>query len=133
MNQPIIENSYLIELNIGATISNGLQTKIGTIIPLQGKTIYGVQVFGADDVQLSPSGQAVCITAGLAGMVLTLIEGKQEKQFLYPCSDLRPQNVYGAIRIFKPMVYDLTRSYITIVQTTSLAANQRLLLNFIYK
>ena len=133
MLQPIIENSYLIEINIGASLGQGLQTTIGTILPLQGRVIYGVQAFSVDDMQLSPSGQAVVTTAGLAGLTLTLLENDTERQFLYPVSDLRSRNVSGFQRMFKPRMYELTRSYITILSTASLTANQRLCLNFFYK
>jgi len=128
----IIKNSYLTEVNLG-TVAASAQVNIGTINELLGRVIYGVQAFSVADIALSPNGQTVVSTAGLASCVLTLVEQDRQNVFLYPLSDLRAANVNGFQRAFRPGKYDLTRSFITMVVATNLVNNDRVCLNFYYE
>lgn len=128
----IIKNSYLVEVNLGTPAASA-QVNIGTINELLGRIIYGVQAFSVADVALSPNGQTVVSSAGLASLTLTLIEQDRQNVFLYAMSDLRAPNVNGRQRAFRPAKYDLTRSFITMMTATNLVANDRVLLNFYYE
>lgn len=129
MYQPIISNSYLVEINLG-TLAAQKQVNIGYIPQLEGSKIISIQTFTASDLATSPNGQAV--TATLAGLTGTFVVGDDQDIYLYPLSDLRAPNVGGFQRMFNNKVLNLTKSFVTIQSTAGIVANDSVLFLFHY-
>jgi len=130
---PIINKSYLVELNLGATIGVGRQIYFPFIPELEGKMIYGIQAFAAADMATSPNGQTVVSNAGLQCAMVTFFVGDQQDLYNVLVHDLRSVSNYGAIRQIVDKRINLTKSYIQLTSVASLSANQSFLFNFIYK
>lgn len=127
-----IQRSYLIEVNCGTTNPGN-----GTNIPFQDypqlRNIYlcGVQVFDLNSVTISPAGRNV--VGALIGATVTLVDiYNQEILRQYPAQDLSPYYNSGIYRDFKPFQLQLTKSFITILDNTTTAANESFIVNVLY-
>lgn len=129
--KPILR-SYLAEVNLGTTTpGNGQNINIQDYPQLREVYITGVEVFDSGDLSISPSGKAV--VTQLKGLTLTLMDKfNMEMIYQYPCFDLNPTNVGGFYRDFKPFFLQLTKSYISVLDSTTVAANQSVMLNIFY-
>lgn len=132
MIQPIIENSYLVEVNLG-TVAAQKQINFNFIPQLEGSIIYGIQVFSSSDVATSPNGSTVVSTTGLTNLNVTFSVGDNQDIYLMSCSDLRSSNISGFIRMFANKKLNLTKSFITINNTASLVNNDSILFQFLYR
>lgn len=132
MYQPIIKNSYLVEVNLG-TLAAQKQINFQFIPQLEGSFIYGIQAFSASDILVSPNGQNVPVTAGLASLTVTFSVGDNQDIFLMPVSDLRSVNLAGFVRMFDNKKLNLTKSFVTINSVTNLNNNESVCFQFIYK
>lgn len=132
MLQPVIENTYLVEVNLG-TVAAQKRINFQFVPQLEGTEIYAIQSFSGSDLPTSPNGSTVATTAGLSACTVTFVIGDDEKIYILPLSDLRSANIYGFQRMFKNLKINLTKSYITIQTTTGLTNNDSVLLNFIYR
>lgn len=132
MLQPIIEKSYLVEINLG-TIAVQKQINFAFIPQLEGSTIYGVQTFSGSQLTTSPNGSTVVSAAGLSNITVTFVVGDTQDVYLLPCSDLNSPLIYGFIRMINNKRLNLTKSFITIQSVASLVNNDSVLFNFIYK
>jgi len=130
--QPIIEKSYLVEVNLG-TIAVQKQINFAFVPQLEGSTIYGIQSFSATQTGVSPNGSTVIANAGLASLTVTFVVGDTQEIFLLPVADLNSPAIYGFIRMFNNKRLNLTKSFVTIQATTSLNNNESILFNFIYR
>jgi hypothetical protein len=129
--KPIVR-SYLAEVNLGTTVpGNGQNLNIQDYPQLRDVIITGIQVFSNNQVAISPQGKAV--VPALTGIVLTLMDKfNMEMIYQYPTYDLNPANISGFYRDFVPFELQLTKSYISILSNTGLAANESVCLNFFY-
>ena len=129
--KPILR-SYLAEVNLGnATPGTGQNINIQDYPQLRDIYVTGVEVYDVNQVAVSPSGKAVVPT--LTGITLNLMDKyNMENIYQYPTFDLNPFNVGGFYRDFTPFPLQLTKSYITILSTTSLTANESVVINFFY-
>ena len=132
MIQPIIENSYLVEINLG-TIAAQKQVNFNFIPQLEGAIIYSIQTFSVTDLTLTPNGATPVSTAGLASCTVTLSVGDNQDIYLYPCSDLRSPNISGFQRMFANKKFNLTKSFVTIQATAGLTNNDAVLFLFHYR
>lgn len=132
MLQPITEKSYLVELNL-ATVGVQRQVNFGFIPQLEGAEIYAVQTFSATQLSLSPNGAAMVTAAGLADLTVTFAVGDYQDIFLLPVADLNSPLINGFIRMLNNKRLNLTKSFVTIQSTTTVANNQSILFNFIYR
>jgi hypothetical protein len=133
MLQPIVEKSYLVELNLGTVVGVQRQINFQFIPQLKDAIIYGVQVFSAGQLSLSPNGAVVVSTLGLSDLTVTFAVGDDQDVFLQPCADLNSALVNGFIRMYRDKRFNLTKSFVTIQNTINLAANQAVLFNFLYR
>jgi hypothetical protein len=131
--KPIIR-SYLIEVNLGATVPGaGSQVYINDYPTLRNVFLYGVMAHSATTLAVSPSGKSAITAAGERSITLTLVDKfNMEIIHNYPIYDLDPINVSGFYRDYQPFPLQLTKSYITINTTSNLSANQSVLLNILY-
>lgn len=132
MIQPIIEKSYLVEVNLGI-VSVQKQINFAFIPQLEGSTIYGIQSFDENQLATSPNGSAVVSNTGLSNITVTFVVGDTQDIYLLPISDLNSPLIYGFIRMINNKRLNLTKSYITIQSISSLVNNEAVLFNFIYR
>jgi len=129
--KPILR-SYLAEVNLGTTTpGNGQNINIQDYPQLRDVYICGLEIFDSAQLAISPSGKTV--VANLKGLTLTLMDKfNMEMLYQYPTFDLNPANVGGFYRDFKPFYLQLTKSYISVLDATTVAANQSVMLNIFY-
>jgi len=132
MLQPISERNYLVELSLG-TVAVQRQINFSFIPQLEGAIIYGIQAFSRTQLSLSPNGATVATTAGLADLTVTLAVGDNQDFFLWPVADLNSANISGFIRMINDKRLNLTKSFITIQSTTTVANNEAVLFLFTYR
>lgn len=132
MLQPITEKSYLVELNLG-TVGVQKQVNFQFIPQLEGSLIYGIQSFSSTQLSLSPNGSSVVTAAGLADLTVTFVVGDMQDVFLLPVADLNSPLIQGFIRMFNNKKLNLTKSFVTIQSTATVANNESILFNFLYR
>ena len=130
--QPIAEKTYTVELNLG-TVAVQKQINFNFVPQLEGKEIYGVQVFSRTDLALSPNGSTMATQVGLADLTVTFTVDDTQDVFLYPVSDLNSPLQNGFIRMFKNKRLNLTKSYVTIQSVATVANNESIVFQFIYR
>jgi len=129
--KPILR-SYLAEVNLGATTpGNGQNINIQDYPQLRDVYITGIEIFDNNQLTVSPSGKTV--VSDLKGLTITLMDKfNMEMIYQYPCFDLNPANVGGFYRDFKPFPLQLTKSFITVLDAVTVAANESVILNIYY-
>lgn len=132
MIQPIIEKSYLVELNLG-TVAVQKQINFSFIPQLEGTQIYGIQSFSGNELFTSPNGSTVVSAAGLSNLTVTFVVGDVQEVFLLPVSDLNSPLIYGFVRMFNNKRLNLTKSFVTIQSIANVNNNESVLFNFIYR
>ena len=127
-----IQRSYLIEVNLGTTNpGNGVNINFQDYPQLRNIYLTGIQCFDSNSVSISPSGKTV--VASLTGATVTLMDiFNQEIMRQYPTQDLSPYYNSGIYRDFKPTQLQLTKSFITILDNTTTAANYSYMFNIFY-
>jgi len=130
MYQPIIKNTYTVEVVLNAAPSAGQKIKFVDIPQIRDVYTVGIQCFQRAQLTTSPSSLLVVTT--IAGMTVTFAEQSSEDVFLYPCTDLNPALNSGITRMFKQKVLNFPKSYITINDATGLAVNQSVIFNILY-
>jgi hypothetical protein len=131
MIQPIIENSYLVEVNLG-TLALQKQINFNFIPQLEGSKIYGIQVFSFDNLNTSPNGSTVTSLGGISSLTVTFTEGDNQTLYLYPLYDLVSAANSGFQRLFNQKRLNLTKSFVTINSLSGLSNNQSVLFLFHY-
>lgn len=131
--KPIIR-SYLIEINLGATVPGaGSQVYINDYPTLRNVWFCGVMSHSSSTLGVSPSGRTTISSAGETSITATFVDKfNMEIIHNYPLRDLDPFFTSGFYRDYKPFQLQLTKSYITINTTTNLSPNQSVLLNILY-
>lgn len=131
--KPIIR-SYLIEINLGATLPGaGSQIFIQDYPTLRNVFLCGVMSYSSTTLTTSPAGRASITLSGETSITATFVDVfNQEIIHNYPLRDLDPYTTGGFYRDYNPFKLQLTKSYITIFSTTGLSANQSVLLNILY-
>lgn len=134
MLQPIIQNTYLVEVNL-PTVTQGQNYPFLDNPNLRYPKIFLHGMESLIDVQLSKSpNQSDIVTAsGAAGIVLTLSVKDTEEVFQIPYLSLCTTVNAGLIREFANKQINLTKSYITVFDVTNLVAGQSAAFNFYYK
>ena len=129
--KPILR-SYLAEVNLGTTTpGNGQNINVQDYPQLREVYICGLEVFDSAQLSISPSGKAV--VTQLKGLSVTLMDKfNMEMVYQYPAFDLNPANVGGFYRDLKPFYLQLTKSYVTVLDATTVAANESVMLNIFY-
>jgi hypothetical protein len=132
MLQPITEKSYLVEVNLG-TVAVQKQINFAFIPQLEGSTIYGIQSFSSAQLSLSPNGSTPVSAVGLADLTVTFVVGDTQDIYLIPVADLNSPLIYGFIRMINNKKLNLTKSFVTIQSVATVANNQVVLFNFLYR
>jgi hypothetical protein len=132
MLQPIIENAYLVEVNLG-TIAAQKQINFNFIPQLEGSQIYGIQVFSRDNFGTTPNGATTTTIGGIASLSVTFTEGDNQTLYQYPLYDLVSSANAGFQRMFNNKRLNLTKSFVTINSITGLANNESVVFLFHYR
>ena len=129
--KPILR-SYLIEVNFGNTLpGNGVNINFQDYPQLRNIMLTGITVSDTNTIAISPSGKNV--TTDNSGIAVTLMDiFNMEIIKNYPAKGLDPFYNYGFYRDFTDINLQLTKSYITILNNTALAANESVILNIFY-
>jgi len=129
--KPILR-SYLIEVNLGTTIpGNGQNINFQDYPQLRDIYITGIEAFNNQQIAFSPAGKAVIPSN--TGITCTLMDKyNMEMIYQYPTTDLNPGIVSGFYRDIVPFYLQLTKSYITVLDNTGLAANESAVFNIFY-
>lgn len=127
-----IKRSYLIEINVGTTIpGNGSNINFQDYPQLRNVYFAGCTVLDRNTCTKSPSGKTIVLDTN--GITLTLLDKfNQEIMHQYPTVDLNPYYNSGFYRDIVPFPIQLTKSYITILDNTTIAANESFLINIFY-
>jgi len=134
MYQPVIDRTYLVEVNL-PTVSNGQSYNFLDNAQLRSPNIIlqGLFALSAGQATLTSNQKNVIPDNGAPGLIVTLVVGVDEEIYQYPYYDLIPAFNGGLIRMFRDKQINLTKSYVTVVDATNLTANQSALFNFIYR
>jgi hypothetical protein len=129
--KPILR-SYLVEVNLGTSLpGNGQNINFQDYPQLRDIYITGIESFNTTQLSVSPAGKN--IVSLNTGITVTLMDKfNMEMIYQYPTTDLNPGEVSGFYRDITPFYLQLTKSYITVLDNTSLAANQSICFNIFY-
>lgn len=127
-----IKRSYLVEINVGTTVpGNGSNINFQDYPQLRDVYFAGATVLDTNTCAVSPSGKTVI--SNTVGITVTLLDKfNQEVTHQYPSVDLNPYYNSGFYRDIVPFPIQLTKSYITILDNASIAANESFLINIFY-
>ena len=131
--KPIVR-SYLTEINVGTTQpGNGTNINFKDYPQLRDIYITGFAFYDVTQVSLSPAGKTVVTANSLPGITVTLLDiYNMEMIYQYPSFDANPINASGFYRDIFPFQLQLTKSYITVLDNTNIAANESVIVNFFY-
>lgn len=134
MLQPIINNSYLVEVNL-TTVAQGQRYYFLDVPTLRAPYIFvqGIEGYSRDQVTLSPNNAPIVSAAGATGLVVTFAVRETEEVYQIPYFTLVAATNAGLIREFANKQINLTKSYITILDATSLAPGESAIFNFYYQ
>lgn len=131
--KPIVR-SYLTEINVGTTQpGNGTNINFKDYPQLRDIYITGFAFYDISQVSLSPAGKVIVPANALPGITVTLLDiYNMEMIYQYPSYDANPINASGFYRDIFPFQLQLTKSYITVLDNTNIAANESVIVNFFY-
>lgn len=130
----IITNSYLVELNL-PSIALGQRYTFLDVPQLRYNAVIieGLEAFTSDQLAVSPNNKTIIAPSASLNLVLTLVVDETEDLYQIPYYTLISGENAGLIREFANKRINLVKSYITILNTTSLIANQSAIFNFYYR
>ena len=133
MLQPIINNSYLVEVNL-TTVANGQRYYFLDVPTLRAPYIFvqGIEAYSSDQVKLSPNNSTIISASGATGIVVTFAVRETEEVYQIPYFTLISAANAGMIREFANKQINLTKSYVTILDSTNLNAAESCIFNFYY-
>lgn len=134
MLQPIIYNSYLVEVNL-TTVAVGQRYYFLDVPTLRAPYIFvqGIEAYNRDQVTQSPNNSPIISAAGATGIVVTFAVRETEEVYQIPYFTLTSSANGGLIREFANKQINLTKSYITILDAASLTAGESAIFNFYYQ
>lgn len=135
MNNLIIKRSQLVEAQFSGTVTVGKKYAFTQVpnISRNNIIIYGFEVFSADQLAITPSGNTVIPSAATNAIVITFVdENNVERIYQIPYECLVSQLNGGFIRMVKPFILNLTKSYVQCVQTSSISTDQVASVNLYY-
>lgn len=134
MLQPIIKRSYLTEVNM-ATVTASQKYNFDNIPELNRKDVIitGISAYTASSLVSSPNQKTVIADAAAANFVVTLATAESERIYRIPYYDLVSRTNAGLIRLFDKLNLNLTKCYVTCLNTAGVNAGESLVFNLIYE
>jgi len=132
--QPIIKNSYLIEVNI-STPAVGQRYYFLDVPTLRAPYIFvnGIEAYTRDQVFFSPLNALVVTQAGSTGIVVTFAVKESEDIYQMPLFSFVSGYNAGIIRELANKQINLTKSYITILDPSNINAGESCIFNIYYQ
>lgn len=131
LNTLLVYKSILVEIVLTNIPANGQQIAFQDVPQLRGKIIQGVESFDRNGVSVSPTGATV--VSSTRGIAVTFAINSDERFFQWPVFSLTASQNGGLIRELANVSINLPKSYITILDSTTVAQNEAALFNFYYR
>ena len=135
MNNLIIKRSQLVEAPINGTPATGKKYPFTQVpnISRNNIIIYGFEVFTAAQLAVTPSNNTVIADAAKANLVITFVDDNNvERVYQIPYTALIASANGGFIRMVKPFILNLTKSYVQLVSTSDINAGEVASVNLYY-
>jgi hypothetical protein len=135
MNNLIIKRSQLVEAQFTGTVAVGKKYAFTQVpnISRNNIIIYGFEVFTATQLATTPSNNTVIPANAGHHITITFVdENNVERIYQIPYYSLISSLNGGFIRMVKPFILNLTKSYVQCVQTTNISTDQVACVNLFY-
>ena len=135
MNNLVIKRSQLAEAQITGSVATGKKYPFTQIPNLSRNNIiiYGLEVFTATQLSNTPSGNTVIAASAQDQVVLTLVDNNNvERVYQIPIYTLISSNNGGFIKMVKPFILNLTKSYVQITNTAGINLDEVVSVNLYY-
>ena len=135
MNNLIAKRSQIVEAQFTGTPVVGRKYPFTQEANLSNNKIlvYGFEAYTRDELYYSPSNNTVIENADYNCIVVTFVdESNIERIYQLPYSCLIPSLNKGFIRMVKPFIVDLTKSYVQAVNIGDIANGDVACLNLYY-
>lgn len=136
MHNLLIQNSQLVSAKIGTTPAAGKDFKISDTgnITTKNVKLYGISAYTADQLAKSVDGSTTISAAAAKGLTVTLQDTRNNTPLQsVPYMELVRSANGGLMVMIEPIEIDLSKCYITIVDTTGLSVGQVALFNVYYE
>jgi hypothetical protein len=135
MNNLIIKRSQLVEAQFTGTPAVGKKYAFTQVpnISRNNIIIYGFEVFTATQLVTTPSNNTVVPAAAVNAIVITFVDDNNvERIYQIPYYALVSSLNGGFIRMVKPFILNLTKSYVQAVSVTNISTDQVASVNLYY-
>ena len=135
MNNLIIIRSQLVEAQFTGTVAIGKKYPFTQVpnISRNNIIIYGFEVFTATQLVTTPSNNTVVPAAAVNAIVITFVDDNNvERIYQIPYYALVTSLNGGFIRMVKPFILNLTKSYVQAVSVTNISTDQVASVNLYY-
>jgi hypothetical protein len=135
MNNLIIKRSQLVEAQFTGTPAIGKKYAFTQVpnISRNNIIIYGFEVFTATQLVTTPSNNTVVPAAAVNAIVITFVDDNNvERIYQIPYYALVSSLNGGFIRMVKPFILNLTKSYVQAVSVTNISTDQVASVNLYY-
>jgi len=135
MNNLIIKRSQLVEAQFTGTVAIGKKYPFTQVpnISRNNIIIYGFEVFTATQLATTPSNNTVVPAAAVNAIVITFVDDNNvERIYQIPYYALVTSLNGGFIRMVKPFILNLTKSYVQAVSVTNISTDQVASVNLYY-
>ena len=135
MNNLIIKRSQLVEAQFIGTPASGVKYAFTQVpnISRNNIIIYGFEVFTSSQLVKTPSNNSVVPSTAVTSIVITFVDDKNvERIFQIPYYTLVSSLNGGFIRMVKPFILNLTKSFVQAVDVTNIAENEVASVNLYY-
>jgi hypothetical protein len=135
MNNLIIKRSQLVEAQFTGTVAVGKKYAFTQVpnISRNNIIIYGFEVFTATQLVTTPSNNTVVPANAGHHITITFVDDNNvERIYQIPYYSLISSLNGGFIRMVKPFILNLTKSYVQCVSTTNISTDQVACVNLYY-
>jgi hypothetical protein len=135
MNNLIIKRSQLVEAQFTGTVAVGKKYAFTQVpnISRNNIIIYGFEVFTATQLSTTPSNNTVVPATAAPNIVITFVDDNNvERIYQIPYYALVSSLNGGFIRMVKPFILNLTKSYVQCVSTSNISTDQVASVNLYY-
>lgn len=135
MNNLIIKRSQLVEAQFTGTVAVGKKYAFTQVpnISRNNIIIYGFEVFTATQLSVTPNNNTVVPANAAPNIVITFVdENNVERIYQIPYYALISSLNGGFIRMVKPFILNLTKSYVQAVSVTNISTDQVASVNLYY-
>jgi len=135
MNNLIIKRSQLVEAQFTGTPAIGKKYAFTQVpnISRNNIIIYGFEVFTATQLVSTPANNTVVPAAAVNAIVITFVDDNNvERIYQIPYYALVSSLNGGFIRMVKPFILNLTKSYVQAVSVTNISTDQVASVNLYY-